>query len=323
MRVGFIGCGNIAYKHADVLSHLGHDIVSATYEQDTQNAKKFADLYDVEHLFSGSDWERMISETSPDVLWVVPAWDQIGQMFREVVDTGVPAFFEKPLALDDSKIREFVESHTVAELSKYIVGYNRRFYTNVDLLKGYLQEEEVISVYANIPEPVDRTQKRRLRYAVVENSCHVLDLVSFVLGSYSYDNLSVREVSRSHAGRDYIASYNLDGVPVLIKSIWNAPENFEVIVYTESDCTYKLSPLERLTVLDGLDIEEPTEEVPVRTYNPRVVETRSVSNQRFKPGFKAQALSFLERIETGELISPKYFKEIENLTRLCRELSRL
>jgi predicted dehydrogenase len=265
----------------------------------------------------------MISEASPDVLWVVPSWDQIDQMFQEIVSTGVPAFFEKPLALDASKITNLIASHTVEELSKYMVGYNRRFYSNIDILNKYLVEEEIISVYANIPEPVDRTQEHRLRHAVIENSSHVLDLVSFVLGSYTYGNLSIRPVPRSLPGRDYIASYELNNIPVVVKSIWNSPENFEVTIHTDSDRAYKLSPIEKLIVLDGLEIEEPTEEKPIRSYNPRVVDTHYVSTQRFKPGFKAQAASFLSRIENGELISPDYFKEIRNLTHLCRKLSRL
>jgi predicted dehydrogenase len=323
MRVGFIGCGTIAYAHADVVSHLGHEIVSVAYQQNTENAKKFAKSYDVKGLFPGSDWRGMIEEASPDILWVVPSWDQIDQMFQEVVSTGIPAFFEKPLALDDSKIENLIVSHTTEELSKYMVGYNRRFYSNIDTLKKYLEKEKIISVYVNIPEPVDRRQEYRLRHAVIENSCHVLDLVSFVLGSYNYDSLSIRPVTRSLPGRDYIATYELDSVPVVVKSIWNSPENFEVSIYAESDRAYRLSPIEKLTVLDGLDVKEPTEEVPIRSYNPCVVDTHYVSAKRFKPGFEAQAASFFERIENGELISPDYFKEIRNLTRLCRKLSRL
>lgn len=323
MKVGFIGCGDISYHHADVLSHLGHDIVAVTYRQNTDRAKRFAESYDVQSLFPDSDWRGMISETTLDVLWVVPSWDQIDQMFQEIVNTGVPAFFEKPLALDESKIDNLITSHETEELSKYMVGYNRRYYSNVDTLNEYLDEEKVISVYANIPEPVNRTREQRLRHAVIENSCHVLDLVSFVLDSYSYDNLSIRPITRSLPGRDYIATYEVDNTPVVVKSIWNSPENFELSIYTESDRVYNLSPIEKLTIVDGLDIEDPSDEVPVRSYNPRVVDTHYVSTQPFKPGFKAQAASFLERIENDKLISPDYFREIRNLTRLCRKLSRL
>jgi predicted dehydrogenase len=322
MKIGFIGCGNIASYHADVLVDLGHRIQAVTYRSNTRRAQKFAEDYGVGSLFADSDWRRMVQEEALDALWVLPSWDQIDLMFQEVIEAGIPAFFEKPIALNASKIGRVIDKYSNSYLSKYQVGYNRRFYDVAKKARKAVCEEDIIFVSVNIPEPVDRENHHRLDYVIFENSSHVLDLKSFVLDCYNYKDIQVRRVDRLRSGRDYWATYEMNSIPVLLKSIWNIPENFSISIYTESNRIYRLSPLERLSVIEGFDIKEPTKERPIRSYDPKTIYSEYVTDDGFKPGFKEQASRFLKRIVNGGELPRSYFENLQNLTCLCEELSR-
>ena len=321
MKIGFIGCGEISYSHANVLKHEGHNIESVTYKENREGAEKFSRKYNIDKIYSNSDWRKMVSESDVDILWVVPSWDQIGLIFQDIVNTGIPAFFEKPLTLESEKIDNLTKNYSREYLSRYAVGYNRRFYSNIKYLKTKLKSEKIISVYANIPEPVNRSEIRKTKHAIIRNSTHVLDIISHCLEDYRFYELSKIKLNRKKVGKDYIASYKIKGIPVLIKSIWNAPEKFEVTFYTESDRAYRLSPLEKLTILEGLEIHGPTKNKPIRTYEPRVSETHIVSDSDFKPGFKDQAKYFIARIQNNGKISKNYFDNIKKITLLCNKIS--
>jgi hypothetical protein len=114
----------------------------------------------------------------------------------------------------------------------------------------------------------------------------------------------------------------MNSIPVLLKSIWNIPENFSISIYTESNRIYRLSPLERLSVIEGFDIKEPTKERPIRSYDPKTIYSEYVTDDGFKPGFKEQASRFLKRIVNGGELPRSYFENLQNLTCLCEELSR-
>lgn len=321
MNVGFVGCGSIAKYHADVISDMGHVVTAVTYRSNDDRAREFSSVYDVPFVFGDSNWERMVSEAPVDVLWVLPSWDQIDRMFLNIVDTGIPAFFEKPLALSPHKIRRLIQSYSATRLSNYAVGYNRRFYKVVREAKKRLRREEITHVYANIPESSDPYDSYRSRYRVVENSSHVIDLISHLVGSYEYENLGVSWFGGGGNKNSYVATYELDKTPVLIKSIWNSPENFSLSVHTESDRLYRLLPLERLMVFDGFEITEPTRDLPIRSYVPRPVFTSTEYSSSYKPGFKAQAQSFFRRLESGNRVSTNYFRNLVHLTQLCSDLS--
>jgi len=321
MNIGFIGCGNIASYHADVLEELGHRIQAVTYRSNKKRAEQFAKEYGVNSLFADSDWKRMLQKEALDSLWVIPSWDQIDLMFQDVVETGIPAFFEKPIALSASRLDQVINRYSISYLSKYQVGYNRRFYDIARKAREAVHGEDIIFVSVNVPESVDRENRRRLSYVVFENSSHVLDLKSFVLDCYSYEDIQVHRIERLPVGGDYWATYEVNSIPVLVKSIWNSPENFSISIFTESNRIYRLCPLERLSVIEGFDIKEPTKERPIRSYDPETIRSEYVTNDGFKPGFKEQASYFFERIKNDGKLPRNYFNNLRNLTHLCEELS--
>lgn len=299
LRAGFIGCGNIAGFHADVLKYLGVQINRLSYKSNKTRAETFAQRYGIVEIYS--DWRKMITESEIDFLWVIPSWDQIDLIFEEVIAIGIPAFFEKPLTLSSNKVAKVLNDYSKDYLKKYQVGYNRRYYKIVDELKNLLRTEKVISVFADIPEPINGLNENLLKHRLIQNSSHMFDLLFFLFDSYEVEQKNFIPLFPQKARNDFIGTMKLKGIPVIFMSVWNSPQNYCLKIYTESEKVYQLSPFEELTVFEGFDIIDPTDEKPIRQYIPKIKFSKfEKSENKFKPGFLEQAIDFIQNTLHGK-----------------------
>ena len=71
---------------------------------------------------------------------------------------------------------------------------------------------------------------------------------------------------------------------------WQTPANFGLSLHRPGR-RFEVLPFEAATVYEGMEVTEPTEEVPIRSYRPKPVERVGLDGMdyRFKPGFVAQA----------------------------------
>jgi len=292
-KVHFIGCGSIAHFHADVLKHIGADITALSYRNNFEKAETFANKYGISRIYN--DWHEMINKSEFDFLWVMPSWDQIDIMFEEIVETGIPAFFEKPLALSSEKTARILEKHPIEYFNRYQVGYNRRYYKVVNELKDFLKSEKIVAVHINMPEPITGIDEDLLRYRLIQNSAHMVDLLFYLLGSYETSKQNFIRLFPEKSRNDFIGTLKLNGIPINFTSVWNSPQNYCMKIYTESEKVYQLSPFEALNVFEGFDVIDPTYEKPIRRYLPKVKFSGfEISENKFKPGFLEQAKDFIE-----------------------------
>ena len=95
MNVGFIGCGNIAYFHADVLKALDVNISAVSARENSPNIGPFSEKYDIRNQYT--HWQEMVENEVLDALWVVASWDEMDKLLLPVIKLGLPTFFEKPV----------------------------------------------------------------------------------------------------------------------------------------------------------------------------------------------------------------------------------
>jgi predicted dehydrogenase len=298
LRTGFIGCGNIAHFHADVLKHLGVQITCLSYRSNKPKAELFAQKYGIAKIYT--DWHEMITESEIDFLWVTPSWDQIDLIFEEITAAGIPAFFEKPLALNAEKVAKVLNTFPEDYLKKFHVGYNRRYYKIVGELKSLLRTEKTVSVFVDIPEPIKGLNENLLKHRLVQNSSHMFDLLFYLFDSYEVKKENIIPLFPDKTRNDFIGTMTLKGIPVSFVSVWNSPQNYSLKIYTESEKVYQLSPFEELKVFEGFDIIDPTEEKPIRQYHPRIKFSKfEKSENNFKPGFLEQSIDFIENALNG------------------------
>ncbi|MCX6334698.1 MAG: Gfo/Idh/MocA family oxidoreductase [Bacteroidia bacterium] len=298
LKAGFIGCGKIAHFHADVFNSLGINIDSLCYRSNKENAQEFAKKYHISKIFT--NWKELIAKSKIDFLWVIPGWDQIDLIFEEIIETGIPAFFEKPIAIDPVKTSRIINKYSSDHLKRYQVGYNRRFYEIIDYLREILSNEKIISISVDIPETVKGLNEKLIKYRLIQNSSHVFDLIFYLIDCFEPTEKNFIPIATDSFRNDFMGFFKINGIPVNINSVWNAPENHSVKIYTESENIFKLCPLEELTIYKGFTIIEPTREKPARQYKPQIINNiQETGLDGFKPGFKKQAEEFTNSTING------------------------
>ena len=125
LSFAFIGCGNAARFHADVLSGLNHRIIAVSARKQSPHIVAFAKEYQVPYIYD--NWQKILAQEKPDALIVAVSWDQTEKIIEDVIKSGIPCLIEKPIALSSKKLIEII-SATEKFNQNVLVGYNRRFY---------------------------------------------------------------------------------------------------------------------------------------------------------------------------------------------------
>ena len=320
MNLGFIGCGHIAHFHADVLNELDVNIIAVSARENSPNMASFSKKYGIRSQYS--DWQLMVKNEDLDALWVMASWDQVDELLIPLIETGLPLFLEKPVALSSEKIQEAIEVHQKSK--QFIqVGYNRRFYPFMDEIKSIIETGELRSVLIEIPESIDLANVELTQNLWLINSSHVIDLLIYLAGrlTIKYKNNKSRNNSK------IISSYNAileteKGLPVHLSAEWNTANNFGITFFVD-DKSIVLKPLEITRIYEGFNIIDPTKTNPLRQYKPKKIE-EYFCDGKFKPGFYEQAEYFFKQLNSnnfksihsdlkGCLITTKL---IENLTEI-------
>jgi myo-inositol 2-dehydrogenase/D-chiro-inositol 1-dehydrogenase len=122
MRIGLVGCGRIGAMHAEVLKSLPEVKELVVVDAEPGRAALLAKQLEVAAASSFEDVLAM----GPDGVVIAAATEAHGALLRESVAAGIPAFCEKPVALDIPQTVEVVE--TVAGYGVPVqVGFQRRF----------------------------------------------------------------------------------------------------------------------------------------------------------------------------------------------------
>jgi predicted dehydrogenase len=294
INLGFIGCGDIAHFHADVLKELDMNIIAVSGRKFSPNIAPFSKKYGIRNQYS--DWQLMVNNEDIDALWVMASWDQMDQMLIPLIETGLPLFLEKPVALSSAKIFEAIEVHKKSK--QFIqVGYNRRFYPFMGEIKSIIETGELLSVLVEIPESIDLANLELTQNLWLINSSHVIDLLIYLAGrlTIKYKNNKSRNNSK------IISSYNAileteKGLPVHLSAEWNTANNFGITFFVDNK-SIVLKPLEIAIICEGFNIINPTKKNPLRQYQPKKIE-KYFCDEKFKPGFYEQAEYFHKQLKT-------------------------
>ncbi|MFD6568024.1 Gfo/Idh/MocA family protein [Micromonospora profundi] len=180
-RVGLIGAGGVAQRHARVLSGFDDVELSGVTDVLPEAASALAAQYggrvhgDVAELLAAA----------PDAVYVcVPPFAH-GPAEEAVIDAGVPMFVEKPVAVD------LVTAERIADLVarrglRTAVGHHWRYLSVVDKARELLADRPVRMVSGawldKVPPVAWWSVRDRSGGPVVEQAAHVLDLIRVLAG---------------------------------------------------------------------------------------------------------------------------------------------
>lgn len=135
MRIGFIGCGDIARLHAACLTGLGAKIAGG-YDVSAEAAERFARDFGGEPF---ADAERLCGRADIDAIYICTRHDSHVSYIEMAAERGKAVFCEKPLALSLEEARaaaDIVNRRGVP----FALGFNHRYSPGMQRLKNYLEE---------------------------------------------------------------------------------------------------------------------------------------------------------------------------------------
>ena len=323
VKFAFIGCGKVSHFHAEVIRALGHEIIGAAVRPGSKNIKRFAEKYSVPATYS--DFRAMFQEMRPDAVVVCTSWNVTENLIEEILDRGYPVLLEKPVALSAQRLKSII--YSIGKYAgKVLIGYNRRFYDFVPRLKEAVETKELLSIDLVLPEGVDRLVHRFTEsirdHILIYLSSHWLDLIYYLIGDI--DVLSMHNKLNKDG---YVKSYNglllakKNSIPIHYQSDFDTPQRIS-IKFVFSDSIYLLSPLERLCIFKGLDCIDPTDDFPIRRYEPNLIR-EEYTDLGFKPGFFNQMKYFIDTYVYRKNYCEKIGCTLDDAlatTRLCEEI---
>ena len=272
MKICYWGSGPISTFHIPALKVANIDIVSCFSREGSNNLTKFCDRFELPKAETEADFLRECSEV--DAVFVALKTEHTLTVLTKLEGIAKFVFFEKPGAFHWTDFEKLTKSST-----KYFSLYNRRFYKPVQFLKdAILKSSNQLNLNFNFPD----TQKGWHQFYI--NGCHMVDLLMYLLDDFLLD-IKCALSAGPEAGFTFIAE-SKDGHIVTFVNPWGGAETASLIVY-DGSTTYKLQPIECLKISTEMSVTEPSTELPVRSYNPKVSKEIMVDAD-FKPGFFEQ-----------------------------------
>lgn len=180
-RVGLVGAGNVAQRHAEVLGRFDDVELVAVVDEDRAAADRLAQRYAARALADVSG----LLDASPDAVYVcVPPFAH-GPVEEFVLDAGLPMFVEKPLATDvptAQRIADLAASRDVLTA----VGHHWRYLAAVERARELLADRPVRLVngtWLDRVPPVSWWPRRAASGGpLIEQTSHLVDLIRLLAG---------------------------------------------------------------------------------------------------------------------------------------------
>ena len=306
-RLSIVGAGAVIKYHIEAFLCAGAEIVGICATENSINAKNISDLYNIPYFANVS---KMITGSKADGYLISVDATSVYTVLTKFKEVTFPILIEKPGFTDSIHFDDQLKNSS----RNRFVAFNRRHYESVEHFKNaYDANGGFLEV--DIVENADLSNFAEVSKALINNSCHMIDLVGYLCGNYQLQDFQFSTFSNSFHARIYNSSGKLLGN---LNIYFNSPINTSIKLYT-LEAFFELRPIEVCSSFNQLKIKEPTSELPIRIYEPywdRAESGKIISDSRFKPGFFNQASNFLNcKLENKKLCTLEAASLTFNLTR--------
>jgi predicted dehydrogenase len=288
-----IGSTKIVENYIEVFNYLGMNIDSIAASINSDKAKKLSKKYKINYFQST---QSLINNFNGDFLIIASKPETLLPILSKSLNLKTKILVEKPVSHSSELLAPYTKLNNVQ------VGFNRRFYSNIDYFKKRIDKNKFYVGEVSIPETVNlkKFTKKEHREIIFNNSIHLVDLAHYLFG-----NLSVKDVDYIFNKKNKISSYTFklynSKCSLLFRSIANQTKNTHFEIFDGSN-TYNFLPLEKLEVYRDFKIEN---YAGTRRYIPKAVYTKDEFTDSFKPGFVKQANEFKKLVLNKKCNIPK------------------
>jgi len=295
MHVGMVGLGRIGSLHAQTLK--GSPLVTrlTVVDVDEQRAASMAQTLDAELAPS---IDALVGE-GVDALVIAAATPVHAELLHIAADARVPAFCEKPIALDLESTDAVIE-HVQKSGSFVQIGFQRRFDAGYRaakdaVLTGSLGDVQMVRLASHDPAPPPEAYVAASRGIWLDLAIHDFDIAPWVLArpvvEVFADGVAHADMFERHGDVDAAcATLKFEGgILGVLTAMRNDPRGYDVRM--------ELFGM-RDSVAVGWD-----ERTPLRSLEPGVDAPGQKGYEnfidRFTPAYRAEIAGFLAAVESG------------------------
>ena len=292
MKLGVVGAGSIVPFHLDALIAVGFEPTVIGTRPGSERVSALSEKYGFST--KADTWQEVI-ESNVDAFLIAPETSVTPEILEVAIKTGKPILVEKPVAYSSKELRELGEAPQV------LVGYNRRHYSSTAAALNLIASAPNATFNAAVPESSWTTaMSREAKVAtVLGNSVHVLDLLQYLFGKLEVRGIAALNDETGIVSRTVALGNDSRVGQVMIT--FGSPSNFFIDIHPPGKSA-NMRPIEFFQEFVGVNVVEPTKDIPLRHYTPTKGEAFELSKDDidFKPGFLSQA-SELKALVEGSL----------------------
>jgi len=316
LKAIIIGSGNAANFQAHAFTKAGFVLQGVLSKKGSDTVENFSSTFNIPKIYEDID-EVLKSKDDWDVAVVACPTEFSLEYVDKLNKTGKPILVEKPISYSLSDLDH------LSEYSNIKVAFNRRFYDTVGSFKDKILNEGYGNIKVNIPEKTSAISSPGiLPYLVYENSIHIFDILNFCFGQINWQFAS-SVTSNQHDIISVSVLGTSSNYSISLDMSFNSPENFVVSAFLGSK-RIELKPIETLSIIEGMTVQEPSKNHPLRTYSPNIINQSSVLlRDNLKPGILEQAESFMRFAKGKPEIRLGTVRDALNAIRSIKEIEKL
>ena len=302
MKICLLGAGNIAEAHLAALRAAGAEVPAVCTRGDS--GQQLAARHGLRYY---SQLDAMLATENPRGVYLLTQPSSYAELLAVLKRHELPVMMEKPAGYSSAHALELR-----ALLPKLVmVGHNRRFYANLAFARDAITRQPVSAHFFICERARDfqhRAQADRDRWHVM-NAIHGIDTIRYLFGNvidipfaYRSEALSFSRLPRL-VNADLITEH---GHRVRFSSNFETAGGWRCFVFTEH---------QEMVI-------EPIEKTTVRRIGAQEVFETPADDRDFKPGFLAQARTFLVGIKSPQSLPAAWvgFDDALQSIALCETL---
>ena len=310
VNVAVVGCGFWGKNHARVFSELDDCNLSAVVDIDSDRARAFGDLYNVEWY---TDLSKVLERKDVDSVSICTPTITHAKLSLDAIEAGKHVLIEKPMTRTIEEAKEVIEAAKVNNV-KIMVGFIERFNPAVRRAEELIREGEIGEIVMGSARRVSRWPVRIGDVGVVKDlAIHDIDLMCHLFNDEVEQVYAVAgSVSHRFEDHAYIVLRFSKGA-ALIEANWITPEKIRNLTLTGTEGIIQVEYIKQaLTVENNNMMYMPAlaYEEPLKLELTHFVKS-ILNDQRPKPSGEAgfRALRICEgALKSAKTHNPQNFK---------------
>lgn len=232
VNVAVVGCGFWGKNHARVFSELDSCNLSAVVDIDTDRARAFGDLYNVEWY---TDLSKVLKRKDVDSVSICTPTITHAKLALEAIEAGKHVLIEKPMTSTIEEAKEVIEAAKVNDV-KIMVGFIERFNPAVKRAEELIREGEIGRIVLASARRVSKWPVRIGDVGVIKDlAIHDIDLMCYLFNDEVEQVYAVAgSVSHRFEDHAYIVLRFKEGA-AFIEANWITPKKIRNLTLTGTE----------------------------------------------------------------------------------------